>query len=984
MLHRLSTILIFIFIYLLFPYAGKAQELNIKMQQSVYLSSVRGKPVASRSLHFPNIGKIKFYQNPALVNQILLIESKPHKNYALLDSLLTEYTHNFGIDNFKDKQQLDFIWRLGQVKEILRDTTAALFYYALALNHQPKDSARIRLHYDALQTNKKVNYVDRNFYYKMLRERTGVDTLKLLQDSALTALGKIINSPYPDYAPVMHPSNQILIFTSRRNDYNPTTLVDYKQNEDLYYTELTEEGWTDVIPFPPAINTRYNEGSACLNREGNILYFVRCNHPEGLGNCDIYSAELINKEWKNVYNLGAAVNSSAWDSHPALSPDGKTLYFASNRSSGFGGTDLYKTTRRDDGTWTLAKNLGPILNTAQDEVSPFIHPLNNTLYFSSKGHLNNYGGFDIYRTKLYAGNWEPPRNLGPLINTAKDEYYFSIDARADTLFYARTMSDHEQNMDIFSYPMPMTARPDAIVNFSGYLIDSASGQPITGIITIIDLDKNTEVEPIFIQPDGFFEFHLINNRTYQLQIQGHNALHIQDEETLPADSVLLLIDNGVRKNIPIIFESLEFMENKTELTLGIELQIDYIIDYLSKRPDLKLEINVHTDSDGNPDYNLSLSKGRAESIRQYILKQTSYPPSRIIANGLGDSRPIFPNDSPENKARNRRVEFLLSAPSSDEKIATESKAPTQEGNESDVASSEAVGSGQANATNTIEENNKKNKANPELDTSFNSTATTAEANPKTEEPKVSPQPLKKYQTVAKVEKLVTLPVPARELIFENLEITPLPKPSGWPSVDSLLSKKKQAELEDEDNEEATAKEIESALGIKNSTKSKEISGEEPDAQAPEDLPFEEEEILGGEDLEALEPENENEEKENTLSENELEEAANEENAEQDALDLIESSIPVESSSSETEEELSEEEIEENDWENEDDFELDMDDWEENEEEVDSDLEGLDIEGLEEEGKTSEDDEMDDIDDMEADDLDAEDESAPAWDDDFDH
>jgi outer membrane protein OmpA-like peptidoglycan-associated protein len=963
MLHRLFTILIFTFTYFVFPYIGKAQELNIKMQKSVYLSSVRGKPIASRSLHFPNIGKIKFYQNPALVNQILLIESKPHKNYALLDSLLTEYTHNFGIDNFKNKQELDFIWKLGQVKEILRDTTAALFYYALALNHQPKDSARIRLHYDALQTNKKVNYVDRNFYYKMLRERTGVDTLKLLQDSALTALGKIINSPYPDYAPVMHPSNQILIFTSRRNDYNPTTLVDYKQNEDLYYTELTEEGWTDVIPFPSAINTRYNEGSACLNREGNILYFVRCNHPEGLGNCDIYSAELINKEWKNVSNLGAAVNSSAWDSHPALSPDGKTLYFASNRPSGFGGTDLYKTTRRDDGTWTVAKNLGPILNTSQDEVSPFIHPLNNTLYFSSKGHLNNYGGFDIYRTKLYAGNWEPPRNLGPLINTAKDEYYFSIDAKADTLFYARTMSDHEQNMDIFSYPMPMTARPDAIVNFSGYLIDSASGQPITGIITLIDLDKNIEIEPIFLEPDGFFEFQVINNSTYQLQIQGHNALHIQNEETLPADSVLLLIDKGVRKNIPIIFESLEFMENKTDLTLGIELQLDYIIDYLSKRPDLKLEINVHTDSDGNPAYNLSLSKGRAESIRQYILKQTSYPPSRITANGLGDSRPIFPNDSPENKARNRRVEFLLSAPSGDEKIETESGAPAQKEGESDIASSE------------------ESKVNPQSDSSFNSSLT-AETNPEAKGPKVNPQPIKKSQTAPRVEKLVTLRVPEREIIFENLEITPLPKPEGWPSVDSLLGKKKESELDDEDNEKETADEIENALGVKNSTKSNQISEKELNIQDAEELPFEEEEILDGEDLKA--PEDENEEKENNLAENELEEFASEENVEDESLDFIESSIPVESSEAETEEELSEVEIEGNDWEDEDDFELDIDEEIENEEEIDSDLEGLDIEGLEEETRVSEEDEMEDIDDMEADDLDAEEESAPAWDDDFDN
>ena len=638
----------------------KASVLRLKLVRSVYLKQTELVESSTEPfLEFPNLNRLEYYEDKGLLKKIQQAEKR--KDYPLLDSLLTRYVNQFGIKNFNQTGDLEWIWKLGQVRELRKDTAWAGYFYGLAVKNQFRAYPQIKLHYDELRSRYTNEYVELDYYYRIVAARLKIDTLKPPK-GVLLSIGRKVNSKFPDYGPYMHPSNQVLLFTSRRGALGPDT--DFMQNEDLYYTEVDPRfrDWSYAVRFPDIINSRYNEGSACLDNDGITLYFARCNAPDGLGNCDLYQADFINGKWARVRNLGPNVNSPFWDSHPNLSPDGTQLFFASNRAGGFGRTDLYVCDRQPNGTWGKARNLGPTVNTIEDEVTPFMHPINQTLYFSSTGHLRNFGGFDIFKTRWRGTRWEEPRNLGPLVNSRGDEYYFSIDHKADTLFYANARPDNPRNFDIYSYPMPMGARPDALYNLSGYLVDSITNRPLTGIIVALDMDRNVEIEPLYLNKWGYFNFKLINYRRYHLVIIGDRAIRIPREIELTTDTLYAMLAGSVNDKKPIVFEAVNFPANSAEISTELAPKLNGIALFLKQYPYCKLVIRGHTDADGPEDYNLKLSKSRAERIREYLLDIAELPDSAIKAEGYGETLPIYPNDDEEHKAYNRRVEFEVIVP----------------------------------------------------------------------------------------------------------------------------------------------------------------------------------------------------------------------------------------------------------------------------------------------------------------------------------
>ncbi len=651
-------------------YAQKYEEIELKLAQSVYLD--RRDPITGGYyLNFPNLQKRKwihngktqesesfYFYNPKELKKIKEAESK--NDLESLDKLLLNYIHNFGIKNFKI--DVDLIWKYAQLMELKNDTTKALYFYNLALKNHSKYYDPVKLHFDRLKEKVKSDYVDLDQYYRIVQARAKIDTL-IPPKGVLLKMGDNINSKFPEYAPFIHPNNKLMIFTSKRSPMAMVAGMDFEQHEDIYF--VTEDyqfgGWTIAEKFIDAINSRYNEGSACLNWEGNLIIFSRCNSPDGFGVCDLYSAEFIDGKWQNVKNLGPNINTSAWESHPNLSPDGKTLFFSSNRGDGFGRCDIWKSELLPNGEWGKAQNLGPTINTLEDEVSPYFHSINSTLYFSSTGHLNSFGGFDIFKSRWLDNHFEEPRNLGPLINTPKDEYYFSIDGKGEKIFYAHQQEKPANNFDIFSFPMPMGARPDAITTLSGYLIDSVTKQPLKGIIIAIDLEQGIEIEPKILNPYGYFEFELINQRKYQLLVIGDHLLRIKEDKPLIADSNFYLVAQAVKNEKPIVFDGLEFAKNKAEITEDIAFKLDYLVEFLKKYPFCRIKISGHTDAEGDEQYNQKLSLLRAENIKEYLQEHTGIIDDKIITTqGYGKNQPLYPNNTEENRKKNRRVEFEIS------------------------------------------------------------------------------------------------------------------------------------------------------------------------------------------------------------------------------------------------------------------------------------------------------------------------------------
>ncbi|MBT1706462.1 OmpA family protein [Fulvivirgaceae bacterium PWU20] len=602
---------------------------------------------------FPNINKIKLYSDVDKLKRIKQLQLSAAEKELYKE--LRTYVYNFGIENFA--QQTELLWQLAKLSEKYGQQGEAILLYRLILKHnrQNIDIRKVRREYDTLSQNERDYYVPLKEYYELVAYRKEIDTLRPPQ-GVLLRMADWINSTKADYAPTIGNLDSVLLFTSKRNSHHQNVL-EKTYNEDLFFTIRQYGQWNEAQAFK-TINTQYNEGSACLSRDGKKLYFARCNSPDSHGNCDLFQAELKqDSTWGNVQNLGLLVNSTAWDSHPSLSHSGDTLFFASDRIGGFGMSDIYYTVKDLEGKWQKAVNAGPIVNTRGSEVSPFFHHRFNVLYFSSNGQPVTFGDFDIYKAYNNLGKWEEPKNIGPLVNGPGSEYYFTIDSQSNTLYYARSEAEDIDNLDLHSFPVPMEAQPEAIVNLKGSLVDSNTKKPFKGIVSVIDLDEGVEVAPKFLRPDGSFDFKLINKRNYLLIIQGDDFFRIEELFFMDGDMEMNRETEPIESKIA--FQSLEFENGKADILPSMHSDLDKLANFLIDHPRLKLNISGHTDRQGSEDSNLRLSQARADAIRAYLMYMFKIDPDRIEAQGFGSSKPLIEEHTDEDRKLNRRVEFNI-------------------------------------------------------------------------------------------------------------------------------------------------------------------------------------------------------------------------------------------------------------------------------------------------------------------------------------
>lgn len=634
---------------------GKRAKKNKKSKQEQF------EPTTTAEIFkFKNVNKIPFYYNEKALQSIELKETA--KDWENLYIELGNYIANFGIQNFYKNTYL--LWRYAKLTELYGDDEDAIILYKLVLKHSRDDIEleRLEIYYDSISKVELQKYVPIEYYYELIDYRRNVDTLAPPRGWQIN-MGHFINSEYSDYGPALALDDKTLIFTSKRNIV-PEGL-DTKQNEDIYFSTTEFDQWDYAQPIRE-LNTIYNEGSVCLSKDGKTLYFARCDAPGSYGNCDIYVSYLQpDSSWDQATNLGVNVNSRSWDSHPSLSHNDDTLYFASDRIGGFGMADIYFTTKDKKGGWIPSQNLGPIINSRNSEVSPFIHPGHNILYFSSNGYVLNFGEFDIYKSAKKEDIWQEADNIGPLVNGAGSEFYFTIDTKSKDLFYARSIENDLNNLDLYSFPLPMGAQPLAGTRLSGSLLDSNTGDPFErGIVSVIDLETGIEVAPQYLTSDGKFDFRLINNKQYLLIVQGDEFFRVEEMFYLDGDMEINMVTESITSRLK--FESIEFDNGSSELKTSMYTDLDKLSDFLLDNPDFKLKISGHTDSDGSYDFNMDLSDNRAKAIAEYIVYFGNIAAARIETFGYGSTQPIVEEKTEEDKALNRRVEFELYRPSFEE------------------------------------------------------------------------------------------------------------------------------------------------------------------------------------------------------------------------------------------------------------------------------------------------------------------------------
>jgi outer membrane protein OmpA-like peptidoglycan-associated protein len=648
--HFLVSLAVF---YLLSPLITEAQKKKTSFKNGGIIQVSDSLTVYSQSdiFDFPNLNKIKYYFD---AKKLRALDDYPRTDEGLYQ-LTKAYVKNFGIENFY--RNTSMLWELAKLSQQFGPKGEAVLLYKLILKHHPKETniKKVQAEYDSITKNQRANYVPLKYYYELVNYRKEIDTLQPPQ-GVLVNMGPLINSPNAaDYGPTIGNRDDVLLFTSKRNAMRSG--MEKIVNEDIFYSLKQNGEWQWPEEFKN-VNTGYNEGSACLSKDGKHLFFSRCNAPGMLGNCDILIADMqADSTWGNIRNLGPTINSVFWDSHPSLSHTGDTLFFASDRLGGFGLSDIYYTHKDEKGNWTAAQNLGPIINTRGNEVSPFLHHRFNVLYFSSDGHPLNFGEFDIYKSYKKGTFWTEPRNTGPLVNGEGSEYYFTIDTESSHLYYARADTFDLQNLDLHSFPVPMEAQPEAVVILKGNLKSKTTGKPLKGIVSIIDLDKGVEVAPQFIREDGSFDFSLINKRNYLLIIQGDDFFRIEEFIYLDGDMEINREAEPIESKIA--FDQLEFENGKADILPAMHNDLDRLANFLIDHPTFKLFISGHTDSQGKEESNLRLSQARADAIKAYLTYTFKIDINRIDAHGYGSAKPIVEELDDEARKLNRRVEFEI-------------------------------------------------------------------------------------------------------------------------------------------------------------------------------------------------------------------------------------------------------------------------------------------------------------------------------------
>ncbi len=478
-------------------------------------------------------------------------------------------------------------------------------------------------------------------------------------------LGPTINSRSDEYFPFVSNDQKLLFYTSRKN---------VRARENLYHSTFENGQWSESRPINTKGSHTSHEGMSTVVRDGKIMYFTACNREGVQGPCDIMQAQVEGATVKRIETLRGGVNSEKWESQASVSCDGTTLYFASDREGGYGGTDIWVSKRLLDGSWSEPINLGPDINTPAYEESPFITNDGQTLYFSSDGHPG-LGDQDIFMSRLGKdGQWSKPINLGPPVNSPHRELCLILAADGKTGYFASDRPEGFGGLDIYQFVLPSELYSEAITFVEGFVRDSLLDIPISTVVHIsghdpIQTDENGRFficvlayDILDIQADkewyhpyrNEFIIPFWDNRNfYTIEIRM-NPLRVPDltpksPEPRPEEITEAPLKRRERKQYmhTIFFEFDKSSMNASEISnLGSFLQ------QMKGKTIQRVEIIGFSDDTGPDIYNLKLSEERAKHIALHLM-ESGLLVDQIYIEGRGEIR----DDKPKNL--NRKVEVKV-------------------------------------------------------------------------------------------------------------------------------------------------------------------------------------------------------------------------------------------------------------------------------------------------------------------------------------
>jgi outer membrane protein OmpA-like peptidoglycan-associated protein len=476
---------------------------------------------------------------------------------------------------------------------------------------------------------------------------------KTAPEISIQNMGDSINSPASEYFPAVSIQDSLFLFMRRLN----------LSREDFYTSSMGVHGFSAAMPLSDTLNFAAKKGSMSLSADLQTLYYAADYAEQGYGRYDIYKVQRSAWGWSKPKNLGQRINSDFWDSAPSISPDGNSIYFASNRPDGYGGIDIYVSFKNEKGYWEEAINLGPSINTKGDDQTPFIHADNQSLYFSSNGRLG-FGGSDIYvARKKIDGSWTTPINLGYPINTYDNEGSIAVASNGTTAYIASDRSDSRGELDIYKITLAENTRAYKTWYIKGQIVDAKTKKSIAAELQIVDPASGYPMMEMQIDSMGQFLLALPYFDSLGLKINspGHDYL----SSILPIDSVKSMAGKTfdfaltpIEKIFTKTFNQVYFETNAAVLQAISSVELDALVRYLKTTMNAQILIEGHTDNTGTATQNNLLSIQRANAIGDYLV-QKGIAANRIQRKGLGSSMPIADNKTVAGRAKNRRTSFTI-------------------------------------------------------------------------------------------------------------------------------------------------------------------------------------------------------------------------------------------------------------------------------------------------------------------------------------
>lgn len=576
--------------------------------------------------------------------------------------------------------------KLGDAYIMLRQPEKALEIYKEVVNQENVPSEYYLYYAQTLRANG--NYEASKKWMKKFKEAGNSEDSRvksffknddlasaIFNSSEKNTISKLnINTKFNEFGAVE--LNDDIVFSSSRDEgVSVKRLYSWDKQPLLDLYKVPNEGGSveGTSPFDNDINSIHHEGPATFNSDGTKMYFSRNNYHDskkindqgGIMHVGIYSADLVNGEWTNVKptNLN---NANYIVYHPALSEDGKKLYFASDMPGGKGGTDIYASEVLEDGSLGAPENLGDVINTEGNEAFPFIYSDENTLYFSSEGHVG-MGLMDVFvSVKDENDAIVNVINLGEPINSKKDDfgYYLSKDGFKGFISSNRKGGVGGDDIYAFTRIPPLTLK--------GTIFDDVNNEPVVGAKVLLTRENGEELAYFITKEDGAYE-HLIprdekfvlkgSKDKYQDVAKNLSSFGLEKEKELivdlnipmkPIEDVVILAD----------LETIYFDLDKHNIRPDAAVELDKVVNLMNKYPGMVIRLESHTDSRAVDSYNMILSQNRAKSTYDYIISKGIAPERIPKFEGFGESQLVnkCKNDVPCSKEEhqlNRRTEFII-------------------------------------------------------------------------------------------------------------------------------------------------------------------------------------------------------------------------------------------------------------------------------------------------------------------------------------